>query len=256
MSAQVASQLSNAPALSVAFLAGLISFLSPCVLPLLPSYLGVLGGAKAPMTRAVGFVLGFGVVFVALGATASTLGALLAPHKILLGQISAVLIVFFGLVMLGVIRPLWLMQDKRMLDKLAQAQQTRNMQPVEPTQPTQSQLVEQLTGPIILGAAFAFGWSPCLGPTLGSILGLAASSASLGQGVSLLAVYTLGLALPFLVAASLSQQLNVQLLSRHSLLMEKIGGGLLVTVGLLMLSGQFTRLAALFYGIMPQWLRL
>ena len=106
---------SSAPSLTVAFLAGLVSFLSPCVLPLVPSYLGVLGGAKAPWSRALGFIAGFGLVFIALGATASSVGALLAPQKVLLGQISGALIVFFGLVMLGVVRFPWLMRDTRAL---------------------------------------------------------------------------------------------------------------------------------------------
>ncbi len=127
------------PGLSLAFLAGLISFLSPCVLPLVPSYLGVIGGARAPLWRAAGFILGFGVVFIALGATASALGSLLAPHKILLGRVAGVLIVFFGLLMLGVFRLPLMMRD------------TRGMAGAD------------RYGPVALGAAFAFGWSPCLG---------------------------------------------------------------------------------------------
>lgn len=222
----------GAPSVTVAFLAGLISFLSPCVLPLVPSYLGVIGGARAPLTRALGFIVGFGLVFIALGATASSLGALLAPHKILLGRVAAVLIVFFGLVMLGVIRLPVLMRDTRALAGAGGY------------------------GPVALGAAFAFGWSPCLGPALGSILGLAASSASLGTGVGLLAAYTLGLAVPFLLAALLWDRLNLRRLNRYASVFEKVGGVVLVTVGLLMLTGQFTRLATFFYEVMPAWLRV
>lgn len=222
----------GAPSVTVAFLAGLISFLSPCVLPLVPSYLGVLGGARAPLWRALGFILGFGLVFIALGATASSLGALLAPHKILLGRAAAVLIIFFGLVMLGVIRLPWLMRDTRALAEAGGY------------------------GPVALGAAFAFGWSPCLGPALGSILGLAASSASLGTGVGLLAAYTLGLAVPFLLAALLWHRLNLRRLNRYAGVFEKVGGAVLVLVGMLMLTGQFTRLATFFYEVMPAWLRV
>lgn len=221
----------SSPTLTVAFLAGLISFLSPCVLPLVPSYLGVIGGARAPLLRALGFVLGFGLVFIALGATASTLGALLSPHKILLGQISAVLIIFFGLVMLGVIHLPLLMRDTRALANAGGY------------------------GPVALGAAFAFGWSPCLGPALGSILGLAASSASLGSGVALLTAYTLGLALPFLLAALLWHRLNLRRLNRYAGVFEKVGGAVLVVVGVLILTGQFTRLASFFYEVIPPWLR-
>ncbi len=223
---------SSAPSLTVAFLAGLVSFLSPCVLPLVPSYLGVLGGAKAPWSRALGFIAGFGLVFIALGATASSVGALLAPQKVLLGQISGALIVFFGLVMLGVVRFPWMMRDTRALADAGGY------------------------GPVALGAAFAFGWSPCLGPALGSILGLAASSASLGQGVTLLAVYTLGLAVPFLLAALVWDRWNLRRLNRFAGVFEKVGGVVLIAVGTLMLTGQFTRLAAFFLEVTPEWLKL
>ncbi|WP_424949915.1 cytochrome c biogenesis CcdA family protein [Deinococcus sp.] len=227
----VAPDLSLA-GLGLAFLAGLISFLSPCVLPLVPSYLGVIGGAKTPLWRAAGFILGFSVVFIALGATASALGSLLAPHKILLGRVAGVLIVFFGLSMLGLFRLPFMMRDTR---GLASADRY---------------------GPIALGAAFAFGWSPCLGPVLGSILGLAASSASLGSGVGLLAVYTLGLAVPFLLAAVLWERLGLRRLNRFTGTFEKIGGAVLVLVGVLMVSGEFTRLAGYAFNILPGWLRL
>ncbi|GHF32997.1 cytochrome c-type biogenesis protein [Deinococcus metalli] len=220
------------PTLTIAFVAGLLSFLSPCVLPLVPSYLGVIGGARAPLARALGFILGFGLVFIALGATASSLGAVLAPHKILLGRVAAVLIVFFGLVMLGVIRVPLLMRDTRAL------------------------LNAGGYGPVALGAAFAFGWSPCLGPALGSILGLAASTASLASGVGLLAAYTLGLAVPFLLAALLWHRVNLRRLNRYAGVFEKVGGGVLVVVGVMMLTGQFTRLATFFYQVMPAWLRV
>ncbi|QFP78068.1 cytochrome c biogenesis CcdA family protein [Deinococcus sp. AJ005] len=222
----------GSPTLTVAFLAGLISFLSPCVLPLVPSYLGVIGGAKVPLLRALGFIAGFGLVFIALGATASSLGALIAPHKFLLGQIAAVLITFFGLVMLGVIRLPFLMRDTRALADAGGY------------------------GPVALGAAFAFGWSPCLGPALGSILGLAASSASLSSGVLLLSAYTLGLAVPFLLAALLWDRFNLRRLNRYAGIFEKVGGGILVLVGVLMLTGQFTRLATFFYEVTPAWLRV
>ncbi|GAA0499451.1 cytochrome c biogenesis CcdA family protein [Deinococcus depolymerans] len=224
--------MTASPTFAVAFVAGLVSFLSPCVLPLVPSYLGVIGGARAPLPRALGFVLGFGLVFVALGATASSLGSLLAPHKALLGQVSAVLIVFFGLVMLGVVRLPLLMRDTRALADAGGY------------------------GPVTLGAAFAFGWSPCLGPALGSILGLAASTASLGSGVALLTAYTLGLAVPFLLAALLWHRLNLRRLNRFSGVFERVGGAVLVAVGLLMLTGQFTRLATFFYQVTPDWLRV
>lgn len=225
------------PTLTVAFVAGLLSFLSPCVLPLVPSYLGVIGTSAEGKTsvlllRALGFIAGFGLVFVALGATASALGALLAPHKLLLGRLAGLLIAFFGLVMLGVIRLPSLMRDTRQLS------------------------AADRYGPIALGAAFAFGWSPCLGPALGSILGLAASTSSLPQGVTLLLIYTLGLALPFLLAALLWHRINLRVLNRYAGTFEKLGGAVLVIVGLLMFTGYFTVLASLFYAAMPAWLRV
>ncbi|GGR49498.1 cytochrome C biogenesis protein CcdA [Deinococcus seoulensis] len=222
----------SSPTLILAFAAGLVSFLSPCVLPLVPSYLGVIGGARAPLSRALGFILGFGLVFMALGATASSLGSLVSAHKAVLAQVSAVLIVFFGLVMLDLIRLPLLMRDTRALADAGGY------------------------GPVALGAAFAFGWSPCLGPALGSILGLAASTASLGSGVVLLAAYTLGLAVPFLLAALLWHRLNLRRLNRFSGIFERVGGGLLVVVGIMMLTGQFTRLATFFYQVMPAWMRV
>ena len=218
------------PGLGLAFAAGLLSFLSPCVLPLVPSYLGVLGGGRSPVVRAVGFILGFGLVFIALGATASYLGSLLAPHKIVLGRVGAVFIIAFGLFMLG-LRPRALMLDSR---KMHGADRY---------------------GAVALGAAFAFGWSPCLGPILGSILSLAASNADLPRGVGLLGAYTLGLALPFLVTALLWKRLNVRSLSRLSPVFEKVGGVVLVVVGVLILTGEFTRLATFFLDITPEWLR-
>lgn len=226
------SVAASSPTLILAFMAGLVSFLSPCVLPLVPSYLGVIGGARAPLSRALGFILGFGLVFMALGATASSLGSLVAAHKAVLAQVSAVLIIFFGLVMLDLVRLPLLMRDTRALADAGGY------------------------GPVALGAAFAFGWSPCLGPALGSILGLAASTASLGSGVALLAAYTLGLAVPFLLAALLWHRLNLRRLNRFSGIFERVGGGILVVVGVMMLTGQFTRLATFFYQVMPAWMRL
>ncbi|WP_291430984.1 cytochrome c biogenesis CcdA family protein [Deinococcus sp.] len=226
------SVAASSPTLILAFMAGLVSFLSPCVLPLVPSYLGVIGGARAPISRALGFILGFGLVFMALGATASSLGSLVSSHKAVLAQVSAVLIIFFGLVMLDLIRLPLLMRDTRALADAGGY------------------------GPVALGAAFAFGWSPCLGPALGSILGLAASTASLGSGVALLAAYTLGLAAPFLLAALVWHRLNLRRLNRFSGLFERVGGALLVVVGVMMLTGQFTRLATFFYQVMPTWMRV
>lgn len=217
--------------MGLAVIAGLISFLSPCVLPLVPSYLGVLGGGRTPLWRALGFVAGFSLVFVALGASASALGELLRTQQAWLERASGLLVLFFGLIMLGVIRLPALMGDYRA--GLGAASRY---------------------GPVALGAAFAFGWSPCIGPVLGSILGLAASRGSLGQGVLLLAAYALGLAVPFLLAALLWQRVNLGRLNRYTPWVERAGGVLLVLLGLLLVSGQFARLNAFFFSITPEWL--
>ncbi|MBZ9715696.1 cytochrome c biogenesis CcdA family protein [Deinococcus multiflagellatus] len=220
------------PTFTLAFLAGLLSCLSPCVLPLLPSYVGVLGGARSPLKRALGFIAGFTLVFLALGATASTLGAYLAPHKIVLGRAGGVVMIVFGLFMLGLVRLPLLERDYR--SGLAPG---------------------KTSGPLILGVAFGFGWSPCIGPVLGSVLGLAASSASLSTGVTLLGAYSLGLAVPFILIALLWQRVNLRALQRYSVGVERVGGVILVATGFLMVSDQFTRLASLTLQLMPSWLQ-
>jgi len=220
------------PTLSLAFLAGLLSCLSPCVLPLIPSYLGVLGGSRTAWSRALAFIAGFTLVFLAFGASASFLGQWLAPHKILLGRLGGLLIVVFGVFMLGVWRPFAMQRDYRsLLGRFGKS------------------------GPLLLGVAFGFGWSPCIGPILGSILTLAATSQSLGTGVALLALYSVGLAVPFLLLALFWQRLNMRALAQYTHLLERAGGGLLVLVGLLMATGEFTRLAGIALQLMPAWLQ-
>lgn len=219
------------PTLVLALFAGLISFLSPCVLPLLPSYLGVLGGqGKAPFARALGFVAGFGLVFMALGAAASTLGAALRSQMFWLVPASGLLIVFFGLFMLGILKIPALMRDFRF--DLARASQY---------------------GPVALGAAFGFGWSACIGPTLGPILTIAATSGRLSEGVLLLFCYTLGLAIPFLLVAVFWQRVNLRFLGRYSLTLERTGGVVLILFGTLIFTGQATLLSSLFQSVLPEW---
>lgn len=217
--------------LGVALFGGLVSFLSPCVLPLLPSYLGVLGGGQSPFKRALGFVLGFSLIFIMMGAGASLIGQFLNANRDWLNTLSGLLICFFGLVMLGIIRIPALMGDYRM--GLGQASQY---------------------GPVALGAAFGLGWSPCIGPVLGGILTLATQGGSLKTGVLLLATYALGLAIPFLVAALFWQRLNVRNLTRYTPYIEKIGGVVLLVLGVLILTGKFTELSRFFLNVMPDWM--
>jgi cytochrome c-type biogenesis protein len=173
----------------VAFVAGVLSFLSPCVLPLVPSYIGFLTGMTLPeigtrrraaLLHALLFVLGFSLVFILLGATATALGRALGYYQVWLQRAGGVLIILFGLLCLGVLSARPLLSEHRM------------------------QLEQKplgYLGSAVVGMAFAAGWTPCIGPVLGGILGLAATSTDVTRGMLLLAVYSAGLALPFLLAA-------------------------------------------------------
>ena len=214
--------------LPLAFLGGILSFASPCVLPLLPSYLALLaaGGGERRYVRivnALGFVLGFGVVFILLGLSATVLGQLLSEQRTLLRDAGGVLVILFGLFMLG-LQPSLLMRDMR----------------VHYT-PTQM----GFGSATLVGAAFGFGWTACVTPWLGSILILAAQTASWQQGGILLIAYALGLGVPFLLLGILADRLVDRLagLRRHTRLLEQIGGALLIVLGVLMLSGILQRLS-------------
>ena len=242
--------MTDTPALSalVAFAGGLLSFLSPCVLPLVPSYLGFVTGftidemtdrRKMAMVHATLFVLGFSLVFILLGASATALGRALNHYQEWVTRIGGVLILFFGLYLLGVIKLGFLGQEQRThLDR----------KPVG------------YLGSVLVGIAFGAGWTPCIGPILGGILTLAASQGDFQQGMVLLGWYSLGLAVPFLAAAwAVESFLNVfQRYRKHMVWVQRISGALLLLVGLLMISGQFTRLAtwlqALTPGFLRQWL--
>ncbi len=215
-----------------ALLAGMLSFLSPCVLPLVPPYLIYLAGTSlerfadeetAPQVRretiiaALLFVLGFSTVFIALGASASVIGKVLHAYSYVLGKIAGVAIIVMGLHFLGVTRIAFLMQERR----------------VSVAKPA------GLWGAYLMGLAFAFGWTPCIGPILGTILAIAGSEATVVQGAGLLAVYSLGLGIPFMVAA-LAAETIAAFLARfraHLGLVEKAMGGLLVLAGIAFFAG-------------------
>lgn len=228
----------------VAFLGGLLSFLSPCVLPLVPSYLGFITGftleemgnrRRLAMIHATLFVIGFSLVFILLGASATALGSALRFYKDAIMRVGGVLIVFFGLYCLGLIKLGFLSQERRMhLDR----------KPIG------------FLGSVLVGMAFGAGWSPCIGPILGGILSLAATEADLGRGVWLLVAYSAGLAVPFLVAAFAVESFLdwFQKFRRHLNLVQKVSGVLLVVVGLLIATGQFTRLAGYLQKLTPDFL--
>lgn len=232
--------------MTVAFLAGLLSFLSPCVLPLVPSYLSFITGISGvgeiearrhlALVHALLFVIGFTLIFVALGATATALGRLLITYQAWLERIGGLLIVCFGLYTLGAFKIALLSREARV--QLAD-------KPVG------------FLGSVLVGMAFGAGWTPCIGPILGSILLYTSTRADLAQGLRLLGAYSLGLALPFLGAAwALEAFLRwFQRFRRYIGWVEKVAGVLLVVVGLLLLTGSFTLLSGWLQGLTPSFLK-
>ena len=234
-----------------ALIAGALSFLSPCVLPLVPPYLCYMAGisveqfrgggaavAAGPSVRgnvlmsALFFTLGFATVFVALGAGASSIGLLLRQHLDILSKIGGLIIVVMGLNFLGIFRIGLFAREARFQGGGKPA---------------------TLTGAYIMGLAFAFGWTPCIGPVLGAILGIAASRETVGAGAGLLAVYSLGLAIPFWIAAGFSGAFMSFLsrFRRHLGTVEKVMGGLLVLTGLAFIFGYVSDMAIWFQQTFP-----
>ena len=228
--------------LFAAFLAGVLSFISPCVLPLIPGYLSFVSGVTLDEMRGTGaivasagarrravlmsvaFVLGFSIVFISLGASATAIGALLMEHLSLLGKVAGVIIILFGLHMTGVLRIGWLYSEKRIQTGKKPA---------------------GFFGAVLVGIAFAFGWTPCIGPILSAILFVAAAQETVGQGVQLLAVYSAGLGVPF-IATSLAINKFLAASARirnyyHTI--EVVSGILMVMVGVLIFTGRFTIIA-------------
>ncbi len=221
------------PAMAVALLAGVLSFLSPCVLPIVPPYLAYMGGISMGEMTANGqarrrvilpalfFVMGLSTIFLLLGFTASAFGSFVLQNQLLLARISGIIIIIFGLHFVGVFRIGFLDREMRMDagDRGGSAM-----------------------GAYVLGLAFAFGWTPCIGPQLGAILSLAAQEGSTQRGTLLLGVYALGLGLPFLLAAIFVERSMTLMtrLKRHMRVIEKVMGALLLVVGLALVTGAFT----------------
>jgi cytochrome c-type biogenesis protein len=222
--------------IAAAFAAGMLSFLSPCVLPLVPPYLVYMTGTSlerladaepAPrvrretVTAALLFVLGFTTVFVALGASASAVGALLRAYSGELAIVAGVVIIIMGLHFLGLTPIALLMREKR-------------MEMVKPV---------GLWGAYLMGLAFALGWTPCIGPILAAILAVAASEETVAKGAGMLAIYSLGLGIPFIVAAFAVEPFAAFLtrFRKHLGLVEKAMGGLLVLTGIAFLTGSVSQ---------------
>ncbi|MFD0981370.1 cytochrome c biogenesis CcdA family protein [Tropicimonas aquimaris] len=222
------------PAMAIALVAGLISFLSPCVLPIVPPYLAYMGGVSMTdmssggsgrgrvILTALFFVLGLSTVFLFLGFTASAFGAFFLQNQGVFNALAGLLVMVFGMHFLGVFRIPFLEREARLDagDRGGTA-----------------------FGAYVLGLAFAFGWTPCIGPQLGAILSLAASEADMARGTLLLAVYAIGLGVPFLLVAAFFPSLGgvMAWMKRHMDRIERIMGLLLWTIGLLMLTGGFSQ---------------
>lgn len=219
-----------------AIAAGAVSFLSPCVLPLVPGYVSYIAGnsrrgpeATSPDRLGVAllsicFILGFSTVFVALGASATALSRLLRTYSYEASIIGGALVILFGVFMTGLVKLPWLQRDVRYHGSLSGG------------------------GPLgayLLGLAFAFGWTPCIGPILGAILTVSAVSATATDGIVLLSLYSLGLGIPFLLAAIFTQTLMGSLprMRRAGRVLQIVAGGIMILMGLAMMTGQMTRFA-------------
>jgi cytochrome c-type biogenesis protein len=229
--------MSNLPLPLAAFLAGIISFLSPCVLPLVPGYVSLISGTgvdelrgneqrlmRRVMLNSITFILGFTVVFIALGAVATSVGQLTRQYYSILTRVAGVVIIVFGLHLTGIFKIKALYADKRMHEVKGGS---------------------TALGAFVVGFAFAFGWTPCIGPILATILAFAASQDSVMRGVMLLAVYSAGLAVPFLLT-SLGVDRFLAFYARfrrHLHTVEVVSGVLLILIGALVLTRHFTVLS-------------
>lgn len=228
--------MSSLPLPIAAFLAGLISFLSPCVLPLVPGYVSLISGAgveelkeanpqlrKVVLLNSIMFILGFSIIFVSLGAAAAGVGSLFGAHKGLLLRIGGVVIILFGLHLTGLVPIKLLYADKRMHNVKANA---------------------SLIGAFLVGLAFAFGWSPCVGPILSVILGMAAVQGGLARSIFLLALYSLGLAVPFLLTTLAIGRFFAfyTRIRQHLHKIEVTSGVFMMALGVLIISGHFLKL--------------
>jgi len=232
--------MTNLPLPLAAFVAGLVSFLSPCVLPLRPGHVSLMCGVGVEelyvqeshvlgkvMLNYIAFIIGFSVVFVTLGALSTDLGPLASQYKSSLARVAGVVIILFGLHLTGIMPIKALYTDKRLHNVKGGSTPW---------------------GAFVVGFAFAFGWTPCVGPILGAILGLAAAQNSVTEGILLLTVYSLGLAVPFLLAA-LGIERFMKFYGgfrRHMHAVEVASGGLLMALGVLLVLGKFTLLARYF----------
>ena len=228
--------------LSIAFLAGLISFLSPCVLPLIPGYISYISGTSFDkliekknnlvVIKTIFFTLGFSFVFIALGSTASFIGKLFLDNSNILRIIAGIIIMLFSFQLIGVFNFKFMNKDIRIFA---------------------GYYSHNLSFPLIVGAAFGFGWTPCIGPILGSILTLAAIEANFCKSVLLLSFYSLGLAIPFIVSGILIHKflLFSKSFKKYISAVKKVGGVILLLTGLAILTGQLQVLGFFIFEYFP-----
>lgn len=238
--------------LLTAFAGGLVSFVSPCVLPIVPGYLSFISGVnvaqlkgtepprglvKRVFVTSLAFVAGFSTVFVALGAAATLVGYMLQQYKRELGMVGGVVVIVLGLHMAGILRIPWLLYEKR-----AEVR----------TKPL------GLLGAYVVGLAFGFGWTPCIGPILGAILLYASQQDTVTKGVVLLSFYSAGLGIPFIVSGLAINRFfrASSRIKRHMRMVEYVSGGLLVAVGLLLLTDRLAVLAQYFSRLFPALARI
>jgi cytochrome c-type biogenesis protein len=228
----------------IAFSAGLLSFLSPCVLPLIPSYVTFITGLslddvqnarRTALVHGTLFVLGFTLIFLAMGAGATMLGQALLRHREWISRVGGVIIIIFGLYLLGVLNIGFLSRERRfhVADK-----------PVG------------YFGTVVVGIAFGAGWTPCLGPILGSILVYTSSQADLARGMWLLLAYSLGLAVPFLLSAVAIERFSAffQRMRKQMVWVSRVSGAVLIGIGVLLVTNYFTVLASWLTTITPEFL--
>lgn len=238
--------------LLTALAAGMVSFASPCVLPLVPAYLGFITGRSAEeihgargrarariVTQGLAFVLGLAIIFALLGASASLIGETLLQNLPLLWKLGGVVVVIFGLQMLGILRIPWLYRTARLADITPNAHASH-------------------AGAFVMGLAFGAGWTPCVGPFLAGLLGLASQQDTVIEGMVLLIVYALGLGVPFLLAGlAVDRSLSVMRGMRpHLLAIERLSGVLLIGMGVLLFTEQLTRITSLLTKVFGNGLSL
>jgi len=232
--------MTSLPLPLAAFFAGVISFLSPCVLPLVPGYVSLISGAgveelkasdahlfRKVMLNSAAFIIGFSIVFITLGAISTEVGQVLAQYKSLLARIAGAVIILFGLHLTGIFQIKALLADTRLHTLKGGASPW---------------------GAFVIGFAFAFGWTPCVGPILAVVLGFAAAQDTVVKGILLLAIYSAGLAVPFLVT-SLGIERFLRFYNRfkfHMHAVEVASGALLIVLGILLVMGRFTLIAGYF----------